>query len=350
MFLIRKRLVEGIVLYAIPLTISWFIFRFISWIIEPQNSIKNAIFAFGVFVFLIIISFAGGAIIAKIGKQRKWWVRLFFAIIALFLLLPVFIVIAPISAFAIYLQSKLAKRFFSAKESRFGCTITSIAAAIASFAGLLFVREEGHIKETKTTRTAVIVMNHNGSGDYFTAALVALFRNWRVMVGANLWKYKIFHWFFSVVGIPIYRETDDYKKRLEAVNTAKNFLRSSQNGILIVFPEGTRNRCPEDGMLPFKKGAFEIACELGVPIVPIVLVGTNNWRKPSKQDTTSYKGVKRNYLKLFFSYFKQFFKTGINPTFVKIIYCKPIPTMDKTVEGVMAEVRFTMGLAYGKNK
>jgi 1-acyl-sn-glycerol-3-phosphate acyltransferase len=41
---------------------------------------------------------------------------------------------------------------------------------------------------------------------------------------------------------------------------------------VIVFPEGTFSR--EAGLRPFKLGAFRLACEAGVPVVPIALRGT----------------------------------------------------------------------------
>lgn len=37
-----------------------------------------------------------------------------------------------------------------------------------------------------------------------------------------------------------------------------------------MFPEGTRHSARESGMLPFKKGAFHLAVQAGVPIVPVV--------------------------------------------------------------------------------
>jgi 1-acyl-sn-glycerol-3-phosphate acyltransferase len=43
-------------------------------------------------------------------------------------------------------------------------------------------------------------------------------------------------------------------------------------GSLVIFPEGTRS--PDGELLPFRKGAFVAAIQLGVPIVPVVCKGT----------------------------------------------------------------------------
>jgi 1-acyl-sn-glycerol-3-phosphate acyltransferase len=43
-------------------------------------------------------------------------------------------------------------------------------------------------------------------------------------------------------------------------------------GPLVFFPEGTFTRAP--GLLPFRTGAFLAACELGRPVVPVVIAGT----------------------------------------------------------------------------
>ena len=40
---------------------------------------------------------------------------------------------------------------------------------------------------------------------------------------------------------------------------------------LMLFPEGTRNSAGGGSLLPFKKGAFHVALDIGVPILPIVV-------------------------------------------------------------------------------
>lgn len=47
---------------------------------------------------------------------------------------------------------------------------------------------------------------------------------------------------------------------------------------LLVFPEGTRSRSGEP--LPFKKGAFRIAIDTGMPLLPVVIEGTDRIQKP----------------------------------------------------------------------
>lgn len=50
---------------------------------------------------------------------------------------------------------------------------------------------------------------------------------------------------------------------------------------LVIYPEGTRSRNAE--MMPFKKGAFRIAIDNAMPIVPVVITGSEKvWRPGSK--------------------------------------------------------------------
>lgn len=50
---------------------------------------------------------------------------------------------------------------------------------------------------------------------------------------------------------------------------------------LMIFPEGTRSENHE--MLPFKKGAFRIAVDNDMPVVPVTIVGTlEAWKPHSK--------------------------------------------------------------------
>lgn len=73
-------------------------------------------------------------------------------------------------------------------------------------------------------------------------------------------------WFYLSYGaIPVDRD----KKNPLALAVAEDFLK--KDGIVGIFPEGTRNK--NGGLLPFKFGAVKMASSSGVVIVPCVITG-----------------------------------------------------------------------------
>ncbi|MDR2495066.1 MAG: 1-acyl-sn-glycerol-3-phosphate acyltransferase [Spirochaetaceae bacterium] len=75
-------------------------------------------------------------------------------------------------------------------------------------------------------------------------------------------------WIFLLGGFFI-----DRKNIRRAVKTINAGIRRVKDGAaVIVFPEGTRSR--GQGLLPFRSGAFKLATQSGVPVVPIAISGS----------------------------------------------------------------------------
>jgi 1-acyl-sn-glycerol-3-phosphate acyltransferase len=51
-----------------------------------------------------------------------------------------------------------------------------------------------------------------------------------------------------------------------------------QKSVVIIFAEGTRSRTGR--LLPFKKGAFVLAQETGIPIIPTIVTGSYDIMRP----------------------------------------------------------------------
>ncbi|MGH8353675.1 MAG: 1-acylglycerol-3-phosphate O-acyltransferase [Pseudomonas sp.] len=113
-------------------------------------------------------------------------------------------------------------------------------------------------------RSCVIVANHQSNYDLFVLGSVVPKRT--VSIGKKSLKWVPFfgqlYWLAGNVLI----DRGDARKAKQAMLTTTETLQRKDTSIW-VFPEGTRNQGKE--LLPFKKGAFQMAIAAGVPIIPV---------------------------------------------------------------------------------
>ena len=61
----------------------------------------------------------------------------------------------------------------------------------------------------------------------------------------------------------------------EALKTILAGIDNIKHGIsMCIFPEGTRNKTPENGLLPFKEGSFKMAEKTGCAIIPMAITNS----------------------------------------------------------------------------
>ncbi len=114
------------------------------------------------------------------------------------------------------------------------------------------------------SQSCVIIANHQSNYDLFVFGNVVPRRT--VCIGKKSLKWvPLFGQLFWLAGNVLIDRGNACKARQSMLSTTQT-LRHKDTSIW-VFPEGTRN-LGED-LLPFKKGAFQMAIAAGVPIVPV---------------------------------------------------------------------------------
>lgn len=84
----------------------------------------------------------------------------------------------------------------------------------------------------------------------------------------ELKRIPFFGWLYAVTG-NIYIDREDHTSAVAALRaTAEEVVR--RRAAVWIFPEGTRGDVPGE-LLPFKKGAFQMAIASGLPLVPVVV-------------------------------------------------------------------------------
>jgi 1-acyl-sn-glycerol-3-phosphate acyltransferase len=126
---------------------------------------------------------------------------------------------------------------------------------------------EGSAPPDIRDRAYVVVANHQSMADPFLLSLLPWDMRW--VSKASLFRVPIVGWVLRLGGDISLQRGDG-----ESVRAMLAECRHALDGCLpvMLFPEGTRSRTGE--VERFKDGAFELAVERGVPILPVAIAGT----------------------------------------------------------------------------
>ena len=118
-------------------------------------------------------------------------------------------------------------------------------------------------------RPYVAVSNHESYADIFLISHLPWEMKW--LSKETIFRIPVMGWMMRMAGdIPLRRGNRD--STLAALAACRDRL--AKRVSVMIFPEGTRSRNGE--LLPFKDGAFRLAIESGVPVLPIAVAGTRH--------------------------------------------------------------------------
>ncbi|KAI1974011.1 1-acylglycerol-3-phosphate O-acyltransferase [Ophidiomyces ophidiicola] len=123
-------------------------------------------------------------------------------------------------------------------------------------------------KQHLATRPAVFIGNHQTELDVLM--LGAVFPPYcSVTAKKSLRNVPVLGWFMALSGT-VFIDRANRQTALKAFDGAAEQMKKQKQSVFI-FPEGTRSYSAEPCLLPFKKGAFHLAVQAGVDIVPVVV-------------------------------------------------------------------------------
>lgn len=195
---------------------------------------------------------ASAALYKTVLRLHKWLV------VIPFLGISTFIACSSAIVFSMFGHPEFASRTFIVSWAKLNLLV--------SFVG---VDVEGREKIVPG-QSYVIVSNHQSLYDiYVLYAYTGLDAKW--VMKKELRAIPVFGLAAEMMG-HIIIDRSSPEQAIETINLAKQRIR---NGISVVFfAEGTRSR--DGNLLPFKKGAFRLALDLGLPILPISIHGSRN--------------------------------------------------------------------------
>ncbi|MBN2077886.1 MAG: 1-acyl-sn-glycerol-3-phosphate acyltransferase [Spirochaetes bacterium] len=149
---------------------------------------------------------------------------------------------------------------------------------------LVTVHGREHIEKGKSY---IVVSNHQSHYDIFVLyGWLGIDLKW--VIKKELRRVPVFG-YAAEKGGNVLIDRSNPKEAYEDLERARNRITGGTS--LIILPEGTRSR---DGSLgQFKKGAFQIALDLGLPILPVSITGTRRILPPGSFDLFPGRAVMR---------------------------------------------------------
>lgn len=127
------------------------------------------------------------------------------------------------------------------------------------------VRVEG--REKLPAGPAVLVANHQSMADVIAA--LGLMHPYKFVSKSSLFRVPVLGWMMKMAKyVAVDRGKPSSMQRM--MEECRRWLGSGMS--VLIFPEGTYS--PTGQLLPFKRGAFQLAISEKVPLVPVVLTGT----------------------------------------------------------------------------
>jgi len=118
------------------------------------------------------------------------------------------------------------------------------------------------------TRPAVFISNHQSELDILFLGR-AFPKHCSVTAKRSLKYIPFLGWFMALSGT-VFIDRSNRESAIAAFDGAVKEIRGNKQSVWI-FPEGTRSYFNKPDLLPFKKGAFHLAVQAGVPVVPVVV-------------------------------------------------------------------------------
>ncbi|MEW5908464.1 MAG: lysophospholipid acyltransferase family protein [Thermodesulfobacteriota bacterium] len=131
----------------------------------------------------------------------------------------------------------------------------------------------------KERAPAILIANHLSFFDIYCMALLPVYD---IAFAIRSWPFRMF-WYRPFMGLANYLDVE-HQSWEKIIRSAKRII--ERKGSLLFFPEGHRSRNGRLGR--FYSGAFRLAADFGIPLIPLCIAGTNDllpphrwWLKPA---------------------------------------------------------------------